>query len=294
MKKKDRDRIAIIGAGRLGTALGFALDRAGYLIHAVADRNRESAEETSRIIGGGRPTHNIVEAAEQADVVFLTTQDEAIKTCADSLSASAVVWRGRIVLHCSGRYPADILRSLAAKGADTASCHPVQTFAGKKPGKAAFKGVYFGLEGGIRALEWAGEMVSRLGGTGFRLPKEHRALYHAACSLASNGLVALMDAVLSTAAKAGLDGPEALDVFLPLIQRTLQNVKKIGIGDALTGPLTRGDMATVKDHLSALDDFPALRQAYLALAVQALEVVQRQPLADAESLKAWRRLLEEK
>ena len=278
----------------MGTALGYALDRAGYILHSVADRNRESAEETSRIIGGGRPTDNIVEAAEQADVVFLTTQDEAIKTCADRLSASAVVWRGRIVIHCSGRYPAGILRPLAAKGADTASCHPVQTFAAKKPDKAAFKGVYFGLEGEGRALEWAGEMVSSLGGRGFRLPKENRALYHAACSLASNGLVALMDAALSTAAKAGLDGPEALDIFLPLIQKTLQNVKKIGIDDALTGPLTRGDLATVENHLSALDGFPSLRQAYVALAVQTLEVVKRQPLQDGERLKAWRRLLEEK
>jgi predicted short-subunit dehydrogenase-like oxidoreductase (DUF2520 family) len=294
MTKKNRDKIAIIGAGRLGTALGFALARAGDTIAAVADINLEAAVETQHIIGQGSATEDIVQAAENADVVLLTPRDEALKACTAKLSSSPIIWQGKIVLHCSGHYPTRILQPLAGKGADTASCHPVQTFADKKPSAGIFSGIYFGLEGSGRALDWARDMILRLEGKEFLLREEDKALYHTACSLASNGLVAVLDAAVAAAQKAGLDEPAAIEIFFPLIQKTLQNVKKIGIAKALSGPVMRGDLTTVEDHLSALEAFPGLRNTYRALAAQALEIVKRRSSTNPDSVKPWQRLLEDK
>ena len=137
-------------------------------------------------------------------------------------------------------------------------------------------------------------MILRLGGKDFILREEDRSLYHAACSLASNGLVALLDAAVAAGQKAGLDEAAAIQMFFPLIQKTLQNVKKIGIADALTGPVMRGDQTTVENHLSALETLPEVRNTYLALAVQALEIVKRRSSADPDSFKSWQSLLKDK
>jgi predicted short-subunit dehydrogenase-like oxidoreductase (DUF2520 family) len=294
MTKKANAKIAIIGAGRLGTTLGFALARTGYIITAIADRNLLSAKETTLIIGQGTATENNLRAAAEADVLFLTTPDEALKICAVELSSSSIKWAGKIVLHCSGHHSSGILQPLKEKGASTASCHPIQSFADKKPSGHEFQGIYFGLEGDGPALDWAGETIIRLGGKAFTLKKEDKTLYHTACSLASNGLVALLHASVSTARIAGFDESEALTIMMPLIQKTLQNVKKIGIEKALTGPVKRGDLETVKDHLSALESFPDLQKTYRALAVQALDIEKREISSKENLLKSWKRLLEEK
>lgn len=294
MTKRAIDKIAIIGAGRLGTALGFSMARTGYIIASVTDRNLDAAEATKQVIGQGAATQNNITAASDADVIILTTPDKILKTCTAELSSSSINWKGKIVLHCSGHHSSLILLPLQEKGASTASCHPIQTFADKKPSAREFRGIYFGLEGNGQALDWAKDLVFRLGGKEFMLKKENKALYHAACSLASNGLVAVLYAAVSTARKGGLDEKAALTILSPLIQKTLQNVKIFGIEKALTGPVIRGDFETVEDHLAALEAFPDLHKTYLALAGQAFEIVKKGTSSDQDSLKSWKHLLEDK
>jgi len=286
--------IAIIGAGRLGTALGYALSRNGYSIVALADLDEEKTAESRDIIGEGTSLRDIVRAAELAGVILLTTPDDKLEECAFTLSRANFSWKRKIVLHCSGILPAKILLPLAQRGAETASCHPVQTFPDKKPVEEIFKGIYFGLEGSPKALLWAQDMVNRLGGRSILLQNEDKSLYHAACILASNGLTALLDAAISTAEKTGLERRAATEMLWPLIQKTLHNVKKVGPSNALSGPLTRSDFATVQSHLQALEALPEIREMYRALTNQALKLVEKETPLENNTLKAWRRLLEDK
>ena len=287
------DRITIIGTGRLGTALGYALSMTGFPIAALSDLDPASAEETRKIIGQGLPLKDIARASEMANVIFITVPDEAIKGCAQQLASSGTDWKNKIVLHCSGLHPARILQSLRQKGAETASCHPIQTFAGKKPALGTFSGIYFGLEGSRQALDWARDMASRLGAKTIILREGDKPLYHTACSVASNLMVALLEAAVSIAEKTGLDRQTALEMLFPLIKKTLHNVKKIGIEKALTGPLIREDISTVTSHLKALEPYPDLHNTYLALSSHGLEIAER--LApDHDTIKKWRHLVRDK
>jgi predicted short-subunit dehydrogenase-like oxidoreductase (DUF2520 family) len=287
------DKITIIGTGRLGTALGCALSMTGYPIAALSDPDPASAEETRNLIGQGLILKDIARASEMADVIFITAPDEAINGCAHQMASSGAGWKKKIVLHCSGLLPARILLPLRQKGAETASCHPIQTFAEKKPAAGTFSGIYFGIEGSRLALDWARDMASRLGSKTVILKEGDKPLYHTACSTASNLMVALLEAAVSIAEKTGLDRQTALEMLFPLIKKTLHNVKKIGIEKALTGPLIREDISTVTSHLKALEPYPDLLHTYLALSSHGLDIAAR--LApEHDTIKKWQHLVRDK
>lgn len=287
------DKITIIGTGRLGTSLGSALNMSGFRIMALSDVDLDAAEKASQIVGHGLPVNDTARASEIADVIFITVPDQEIKSCALQLASSSAGWKDKIVLHCSGLLPARILQPLRQRGAETASCHPIQTFAGKEQVSGIFSDIYFGLEGSRRALDWAQDMASRLGAKSIILKERDKPLYHTACSVASNLMVALLEAAVSIAEKTGLDRQTALEMLFPLIKKTLHNVKKIGIENSLTGPLIREDLSTVASHLKALEPYTDLLNTYQALSLQGLEIAERiNP--DKDTIKKWRRLVEGK
>jgi predicted short-subunit dehydrogenase-like oxidoreductase (DUF2520 family) len=285
--------VSIIGAGRLGASLGHALARKGCDLRALSCRTSRSARESTRIVGAGRAFTDIVRAAGDSPVVFLCVPDGALPAVAASLAASPLDWRKRTVFHTSGLVPARVLEPLARAGAFTASFHPVQTFARKEADPGLFRGIFWGLEGDPEAMRTALRIVRRLGGAALILTEKEKTLFHAACVLCSGGAVALFDSASGLLAGMGLGPGEATRVLLPLAQRTLRNVKEIGVAGALTGPVSRGDVKAVRAHIKALPEEGPARALYAALGMAGLEMAGKRTLS-LKTVRALKRLLKDR
>ncbi len=284
-------RFSIVGAGRLGTALGAALVRRGWLAEAIVDKDARAARESRRIIGRGRASTSYAAAAGAGGTVIIAVPDDAVGRVAAALARSGGDWAGRPVFHTSGLVPSSALGPLARRGARTASLHPVQSFPRKDVPASVFKGITWGIEGGPAGVEAAEEIVRALRGHVLLLSEKDKPLYHAACALASNAFVALEWTAAGILRKAGLAEDAAFAALLPLVQGTLQNVKSLGPEKALTGPILRGDIATVREHLEALRADPGAREIYRAAGRLVLRLAAKRGLP-AGRVRALKRLLE--
>ena len=283
-------KFSIVGAGRLGTALGAALVGRGWQAEAIIDRDARAAREGRRIVGLGRASTSLAAAAKAVGTVIIAVPDDAVGAVAAALAGAAGSWAKRCVFHTSGLLPAGILGPLAKRGARIASLHPVQSFPRQDVPVSIFEGITWGLEGDAAAFEEAERMVRALRGNILLLSAKDKAIYHAACALASNAFVALEWTAAEVLGKAGVPEEDVRGVLLPLVQGTLQNVKSLGLEKALTGPVIRGDAATVRKHLEALEDCPAAREVYTAMGKQILRLAARQGLP-AGRVRALKRLL---
>jgi len=271
--------IVIIGGGRLGTSLGRALAGKGHSIRAVTCRRKRSAEESRSVIGQGRAMTDNAAAARLGNVIFLCLPDEEIASVAWRLARSRVNWAGKTVFHTSGILSSDVLKPLEERGALTASLHPAQAFPGKRTPPSHFRGISFGIEGHKAALTLARRLVRQLGAKAVVIPADAKPLYHAALAFASNFLVILVDAASGLLNQAKIPENKAAGVLFPLIQGTLRNVKNLDTAGSLTGPLVRGDAATVGAHLEALKRLPQYRDAYRALSLMGVELARRAGLS---------------
>lgn len=285
--------ISIIGAGSLGTCLGFALSKKGYKIKALSCRNLKSVKESYIIIGEGKTFTDNIQTAKQGKILFICVPDSEITKVVKELAHGSLSWREKYVFHCSGLLPSGVLKPLKTKGAWTASVHPVQSFPQKKGDLKQFEGIYFGIEGDNKALAMAQKIVSHLGSHPILIRAKDKALYHAAFSVASNYFVVLLDTAVSLLKSIGFKKELAFKTVMPLVQGTLQNVKDFNIEGSLTGPVIRGDHKSIEKHLDALRKFPAYHEIYLRLAAQALEIAKREKISP-EKFKALKNLLEGK
>ena len=284
-------RFSIVGAGRLGTALGAALVRAGWQAESLIDKDARAARESRLIIGAGRASTRLAAAAQARGTVFVTVPDDAVEGVARAMARAGGRWDGRDVFHTSGLLPAAVLAQLAHRGARVASLHPVQSFPRKDMPASAFRGITWGIEGEPEGVESAAGIARALGGHVLLLSAEDKSLYHAACALASNALVALERTAVEVLSRVGLGEEAAARSLLPLAQGTLQNVKSLGLEKSLTGPLLRGDVQTVRRHLEALRALPEARRVYVVLGRQVLRLAARRGLPAAK-VRSLKRLLE--
>lgn len=279
--------VAIIGAGRVGTSVGFLLKRAGYSITAVAARTLGSAAEASRLIGDGEPTMDIVGGSAKADIVFITTPDRVIREVCESIAAAGGFRPGALVVHMSGAHSLGLLSAAVGAGAKRAVLHPLQSLASREQGIRTLPGSYFRIEADPEAMGAAAALVKALGGIELVMPgwssdEESAALYHAGAVAVSNYFVALVRYGLKFYEALGADRQEALKAVLPLIRGTLQNIEALGVPDALTGPVMRGDTQTVRDHMAAMQKrSPGLVGLYRELARQTVDVAREKGSIDA-------------
>jgi predicted short-subunit dehydrogenase-like oxidoreductase (DUF2520 family) len=284
---------SIVGAGRLGTSLGAALVRRGWEIALIVDQDARAAREGRRIIGAGRAAATVGRTSRLGDVVIIAVPDETVGRVAASLAASGASWAGLTVFHTSGVLPAAALGPLKERGARIASLHPIQTFPRKDGPSSAFRGITWGVEGDAAAVAIALALVRSLGGRVILLAAKDKPRYHAACTLASNALVSLIGAAAGLLKTAGIDEQTASAILLPLAQETLQNVKNLGLAEALTGPVRRGDEVTVRKHLEALNGEPGTGEIYRVLGRRVLRLAAASGLPAAR-VRTLRRLLEDK
>lgn len=257
--------VGVIGAGRLGGALAAALRGAGYAVSMVASRRRERAEALAGSLGGARAVEATVLVAD-CELVFVTVPDTAIEAV-----AAALPWRaGQSGVHCSGALGLEVLASLSAAGGLAGCLHPLQSFPSGDGAAAHFRGVTCGVEAEPPLGGWLTTMVHDLGARPLDLTGVDRALYHAAAVLVSNDAVALMVAASRVWVAAGLPVEAARAALAPLLLGAARNIEEWDLHLALTGPVARGDVATIEHHLRALADHPELAALYRALARQLL------------------------
>lgn len=261
-------KFGIIGTGTVGTAIAVRLVEAGYQCLGVETRSARSYARFRQYLNRDRmPIESWV---PEADLIFITTQDGMIGSAAKNLADRKLYKNGQIWIHCSGSQKAQILKEDPALPVKTLSMHPIQTFADVGEALKLLPGSHFGLEG--EAIEEGIQIVRDLGGIPHQLDPEGKPLYHAGSVMASNYIVALADMAVQLFNLAGIPKEAALESLIPLMQGTLRNLEKVGLPQALTGPIARGDSEVVRSHLECIP--LELQQAYRALGRSTLELAQ--------------------
>lgn len=283
-------KIGIIGAGKVGSAIAILLANTGMEVAGVASRSPQSAERLASRLGCLSLSKS--EVARSADVLLITTSDDAIAQVAAELAATGPFHRGQVVLHMSGALTSGVLAPAAEMGAYTLSLHPVQSFASVEQALKLIPGTYFSIEGDQRGYDIAQEIVTRLGGQYFFLDSQAKVLYHAAAVEACSYLVGLLASSFELLAAAGVPEEVRLPAFLPLVAGTLENIKQLGIPGALTGPIARGDSGTLIKHLEAMHDLPEQLRVYICLGLRTVEVARAKGTISEEQAAALKDLLQ--
>jgi predicted short-subunit dehydrogenase-like oxidoreductase (DUF2520 family) len=266
----DRSAIGVIGAGRVGSALAHALLAVGRPLDAVASRTRAHADALASELPFVASAE-IDELVASSDIVFLAVPDDAIEKAAHS-----IVWRPtQAVVHLSGGRGLDALAAVAEAGGIVGGLHPLQTFPGDETAAAArarFQGIVCGIEAPAPLDAVLANIVEELGGRSFRLEGVDRAAYHAAAVFVSNDVVAVMAAAARAWALAGLPVDEARGALSALLTASAAAIAGRPLTEALTGPVARGDVETVRRHLAALESEPELMALYRGLGAELLRL----------------------
>jgi predicted short-subunit dehydrogenase-like oxidoreductase (DUF2520 family) len=284
--------VAIIGAGRVGTALAVLLERAGHRVVAASGREG-SRERASKYLphSAFRPQD---EAARAAEVVILGVPDDLIAPTARALAEAGALGKGRTLIHLSGSTGLDALEAARATGSTVMSLHPLQSFPDVETGIERLPGSGIAVTGETDAAMAFGEVLARdVGGVPFRLPDLVKPLYHSAAVFASNYLVTVEGIAERVLRAAGVGDPLAL--LAPLARTAFDRTFALGPGTALTGPAVRGDVGTIERNLEALrEGAPETVEPYVALArVAARLAAESGRLAEAdrarveEALDRW-------
>jgi predicted short-subunit dehydrogenase-like oxidoreductase (DUF2520 family) len=285
-----RLRVGVIGAGRVGAVLGAALARAGHEIVAISAVSRDSLRRAERLLPDVaiKPPPEVVEIA---DFVLLAVPDDTLRGLVSGL-ASTDAWRsGQLVAHTSGATGISVLDPAAARGVLPLALHPVMTFAGRPEDLNRLSGATFGVTAPDELRPVAEALVVEIGAEPVWVPELARPLYHAALTVGANHLVTVVNDALDLLRRAGVEYPARL--LAPLSSAALDNALRLGDA-ALTGPVSRGDVATVRTHLATLaKEAPETVAAYVAMAQRTAERAAASGRLRADQAEAIRRTLEE-
>ncbi len=269
-------QINLIGAGRVGQTLGYLLVQSGEVaLQAVMALSRHSAERAVQFIGQGYYCATIAELPP-AELTLITTPDAALEGVSRSLFENAPLRPNDIVLHCSGAYTSEQLAIVRERGCLVASLHPVCSIAMPAVAIQSFSGTLCALEGDAEAVRLVSQLVTQCGVVPFLVEKQQKALYHAGSVFAANYLVTLAEQACRCFQQAGLQEHLIKPLIQQLMHTSLVNVLQAEQpAHALTGPMQRGDVATLKAHLAVLPS--GLRSCYLAMARATLPLLKKFP-----------------
>ena len=249
-------RLSIVGAGHVGRALGRLWQAAGVFdVAGVLARSPASAQRGVDFIGAGLAVATPA-ALPGADVYMLAVTDDQIVPACAALAASRPL-EGAIVFHCSGALASGALEAARLAGAQVASVHPIRSFADPEAVVAAFAGTFCGIEGSHAALALLAPALEAIGARPVAIDPAAKTVYHAAAVFASNYLVTVLDAALRAYQAAGIPEDVARELARPLAQESLSNLFRMGAAGALSGPIARGDYATVQRQQAAVSAWDA-------------------------------------
>ena len=258
--------VSIIGAGRVGTALGIGLRRAGYIIELMVAKRESSAKRAARLIGKSVVAVSAARFRQpkktdflRSSLIIIATPDDVLESIANELASTGRargpnnLAKNRVVLHTSGAFSAAVLRPLRDQGYAVGSLHPLISISDSETGAERLTHSFFSLEGDAAAVRLSRRIVRDLGGESFTISSDVKPLYHAAALMASPNMTALFDIAVEMLARCGLTRTRARKIILPLVQSTLENLRTQDPARALTGTFKRGDIATVRKHIAAIE-----------------------------------------
>ena len=296
-------RIGIIGVGAVGGALARALAAVGGSVATITARHAQHAKALARQIPGCRAVTTPGEVAAASDLVIVAVPDDAISPLAQRIPWSA----GQRIIHVSGAISTRALAPAVERGAVAAALHPLMTFT-RALVEAPIGEIQERLRGCVWALETVDDqlredlrgMVAALGGRVTLLTEDDRIPYHIAGVLASNYVVALMGAAVTLWESFGADADLAREALLPLLRASVENLATLDPSAALSGPIARGDIGTLRAHLAWLSEqtntnveMDGLRDAYLALARLTVPLAEAKGTLSAERAAIIRALLDD-
>lgn len=288
--------VFIVGAGRMGIVLARNLAAAGWAVEAWSRTPKEPQNPTAARSSGGR-THQLPPIAPSsgelppqlpAQLVLLTVPDGAIAAMAAQLASTGRVQEGQVVAHCSGSLGLEVLEPIRVLGAAVGSLHPLAAAASPD---MDLRGYTAAIDGSRRAVDLLRRLALDVGLSPIEIPPAQRSRYHAAASIAANGLVSLAAMAVELLGEAGVEPEAALRALIPLFRSAVQGLEGRGLPDALTGPVARGDAAVVREHLEALGDTP-IAETYRLLAQRAAALASAQGKANPKGLEEIVALLE--
>ncbi len=290
---KDPKSVAIVGMGPAGRALAGAFADAGFPVVAVCSRGSERLSKAIKAVGlkDVKGTGNAAEAAGLASIVVLAVPDKAIAEVASEIASDGGFEEGDLAVHLSGSLPSSVLEPAQVRGARVGSMHPIKSFAGVEEDRD-FSGVCFGVEGQDDAARRIAKIVKKFDGISLTLRTEDKALYHLAASIVSNFTVSLFHQGLTLLEGIGVDRKTGLLALGTLLKGTVDNISSVGIPSALTGPIARGDVETVRAHLEALKEHASERlPLYASLARYTVEVALEKGSLHTEEAEVFKSML---
>ena len=274
----------IIGSGRVGRACGRLWTKArAFEVKDVLTRSRASAAAAVKFIGAGRAAGNLDEM-RPADVWMIATRDDAIVPSCVTLAGSGKIVPGNIVFHVSGATPSSDLNPARERGALIASVHPIKTFTDARLAAQTFPGTYCGAEGDRGALKVLKPAFAKIGARVLDINPELKPIYHAGGVFACNYLAALIEAALRAHERAGIPRSASLKALEPLVRETVDAIFEQGPAQALTGPIARGDAATVRRQLARIREWDGeMGKHYRGLGLLAVALAE-----SGRRIDAWR------
>ncbi len=266
----------LIGAGPVATAIAGSLRLGGVPVLGLWARRAAQARTAGSTAGVAAFSSAPPDILLESDVVILTVRDQAIGEVAQMLVGTGLVNKRHVLLHCAGAAAArDALGTVVDQVAGIGTLHPLSAIADGKDSMRMLKGTVFGVEGDEVGRAMATRLVTAIGGVVLPLDGSQMAAYHAAAAMASNYVVAMIDAAAAVLSAAGVAPDKAALALVPLAEGALRNISTHGTTAGLTGPVRRGDPATIQRHLEALRGRPELVEIYRALARRAVEIAAR-------------------
>jgi predicted short-subunit dehydrogenase-like oxidoreductase (DUF2520 family) len=260
--------VGVVGAGRVGAVLAAALRSAGHDVVAAAGESDASRRRIADLLPGV-PVTKPTDASRRSDLLLLTVPDDMLANVVSMLSASGAIRAGQVVAHTSGRHGLAVLAPAAAVGARTIALHPAMTFTGTEVDLPRLAGCVFGVTAASAERALTESLVADLGGRTTWVAEELRTLYHAGLAHGANHLVTLVAQAMELLAATGAEDPAA--TLRPLLTAALDNALVDG-DSALTGPIVRGDVETVRAHLDDVSvTAPHTLASYVAMARATLD-----------------------
>lgn len=279
--------ISIVGLGQVGTALLRVLSEQGLQVISaynrteVSDGLKKEFVDTSVTYGDAFPEISL------GELVFITVSDDSIVRVADQIADQFEELSSHQFVHCSGTLTSGALATLQEKGASTASFHPMQAITRSTD---SFSGIWFDMEGDEKVMNVLERIANMFGSNTFRVSPEAKPYLHASAVVASNYLVVLADLMARISSRGNIPEETVLNALTPLMENTIKNIRELGVTDALTGPIARGDEETVREHLERLKKDPEVLSLYKIFGLEAVRIAERKN-GLSEALRTIKKLL---
>lgn len=283
MLSGDIMNIGFIGAGKVGFTLGKYFSENNLTISGYYSQNHESAKQAAEFTDSAAFS-NLSELVKASAAIFITVPDGKIKSVYDEIKFCGI--EGKQICHCSGSLSVnDTFSDISDYGAAGCSVHPLFPVSSKLESYKVIKNAFFCLEGNENAIaEWE-RLLNSFGNRTRIINSADKSKYHAACAISSNLVCAVIDTSLSLLEQCGFSRNDALSALYPLALSNISNVFSKDTAQALTGPIERNDISTVKKHLECFDS-ETEKQMYKAVSLRLIDVAQRKhPETDYSEIK---------